>query len=105
MKFPKTVLIDGRDWKIVIDKNINGACIDTGKVELVIGTKEGEGLKNFIHECLETILIYNMLRFKNIRADFENGNMIFVFNHDQFEKACTDLSVPIRQLLKANGVK
>lgn len=105
MKFPKKVMIDGREWSIVLNKKSDGAYIDAGKMEISIGTEEDTGLKNFIHETIENICIFNHLRYRNLHAECENGDLIFVFNHEQFEKMCSDFSIVFREFLRINGVK
>lgn len=105
MRFPEKVVIDGREWKIVLNKNTNGANFLPYKRKISIGTAEDVGLENFIHETLEVIMQYNLAVFFNHNKPTENGDRMFVMNHQKFEKICSDFGMVIRTLLKTNGVK
>ncbi len=104
MKIPKKTTIDGRQWSITTDRKSNGAFCDSSKVMINIGAAEGCGLKNYLHECLEVILIESHNRYRNQHSDNNNGDYIFVFNHNEFEKICSDLSIVINDLLKCNKI-
>jgi len=105
VKIPKTVIIVGETWQVKVDKSGRGGCFDTDKSSITVGTKdlgEEEIAQEFLHECLESILANRSCRYKLPYTGTDNGNYIFVFNHEQMAQAVVDLYLAIRDSLK-NG--
>lgn len=103
MKFPKTIIIAGRTWKISINKKDRGGWFNSDKGTILIGTKsytKEETMQVFIHEVLEAVMSNNLLRYKLPYVKNDNGNYMFVFNHKEFEKVVTDFYLAIKEILK-----
>lgn len=92
IKIPNKVIICGREWDIKEDNNSGGGCFDGSKSEITIGTKYPKDIPDiFVHEVIEAILTERLLRYKIPRDCQDNGDLIFVFNHNDFERICPDI--------------
>lgn len=101
MRLPRKVIIDGKEWTVVKNPQGNGACFTGGTSSIVVGThQKNKILENFLHEILEATLTYNHLRYTNMHSDWNNGDLRFAFNHQQFEKVCSDLALAIKDIVK-----
>lgn len=93
LKIPKSVVISGKRWKVVVDPKNGGGWFDGAKNIISIGTKYPQDISDiFIHEVLECILTENNLRYSLGRTPKENGDLIFSFNHKEFEAVCANLA-------------
>jgi hypothetical protein len=96
LKIPKTVLICGQRWKILQEDKKLGGSFNSARCEIRIGTLSKKECPDvFIHEVFESILAMSNLRYSLGRQLDENGDLIFVFNHKEFEKICSDLSIAL----------
>ena len=102
MKLPRKVIIAGREWPVIKNPKSIHAKGDWNPVsKITIGTKnKGRILDNFLHEVLENILFMNLHGYHNAIERWESGNMMFVLNHQQFEKVCSDLALAIKDIVK-----
>ncbi len=99
MRLPRKVIIDGKEWTVKKDPKTNGGY--GNPYEIIVGTKEKQKiLENFLHEVLELVLFYSHHRYRNHHTDWEKGDLIFTFNHYQFEKVCSDLALAIKDIVK-----
>lgn len=100
MKQPKTINICGKKYNIIYDKTYSGGSFDCSTNEIKIGTKDKHRiLEIMIHEISEIILTMRGLRFCRGSYD-DNGDYMFVMNHQDFENYICDLTYCIEQLNK-----
>lgn len=96
LTIPKTILICGQRWKITQEKKKLGGNFNSTKCEIKIGTLSKPEVPDvFIHEVFESILAMSNLRYGLGRQGNENGDLIFVFNHKEFEKICSELALSL----------
>jgi len=103
MKFPKTLLIGGVNWKVIIDKKINGGAFwwhtHTIKIEKTL-TQERK-FNILIHEICEIIMVNNIMRYqKGLDGEKSNGDYIFSFDHDRFMIFTEELSGILKQFIE-----
>ena len=101
MKLPKTVTIYGKQYTVEKDRTRNGACVLSDTSEIVIGTAEkGRVLINFLHEVIEEILVENHHRYENHHLRPDRGDLVFVFNHQDFENIVPQIALAIKGIIK-----
>ncbi len=101
MRLPRKVIIDGKEWTVKKDPKSNGGSGFNKNKTIIVGTEwEADTLENFLHEVLEIILTQSYMGYYNIHTRYENGDKIFVMNHTQFEKVCSDLALAIKDIVK-----
>jgi hypothetical protein len=94
---PKSITICGKPNKVIQDKSGNGGAFDEGKGIIVIGTANPLDVPEIlVHEVVEAVLVTRLMRYAIERSQPENGDYIFVFNHDQFEIACKDIAAALK---------
>jgi len=101
MKKPKKVVIAGREWSVVWDKTVEGACFDGNSAMIVIG-RDGKGseMELYLHEVLEALLHERGHRYHYYCSDGGNEKRIFSFNHAEFVNIVKDLALILKPLLK-----
>lgn len=102
MTLPKSVIIAGKTWKIVLDKKERGAWYSGDKQEIHIGLKnvtQEHTRINFLHEVIEAIFSERLLRYKLPYTGADNGHYLFVMNHLQFENAVVDIGLALKEVL------
>jgi len=101
MRLPQNVIIAGRTWKVVHDKDISGGRFDSKPGIIKIGSLQSkdEETQVFIHEVLEAILAMKNHRYEN----YQDENYMFVFNHRDFLNICRDLTLALKGILKSGG--
>lgn len=100
---PKSVIIVGKTWKVVVNKKRRGGWFNTDKSLIEVGTKDvgkEEVMQIFFHECCEAILANRNNRYKLPYTGNDNGNYVFVFDHNKFEQIIIDFYLAIRDCLK-----
>jgi len=88
MKFPKSILICGVNYKVVFDKKVLGGEFYWAKhlIKIEKGLDNERKFAILLHEICEAIMVENFMRFqKCIDGPMHNGDYLFVFNHDNFE--------------------
>ena len=101
MKIPKTIMIGGIRWSVVLDKTITGGQFWWKDHTVKIGKNQSKEriINCLLHEIAEVILVNNNNRFmKCITDESGNGDYLFCFNHDQFEVFMAELTGIIKQL-------
>jgi len=102
MKFPKSLIIGGVKWKIVLDKKTRGGVFYWGKHLIKIDKTYSweRRVQVLIHEICEAIMVNNMMRFQKSLSEVANGDYLFSFNHDQFEIFTDELAGIMKQITK-----
>ena len=102
MKIPKYVTIGGFRWRIIKDKTFGGGSFNGSIPEIRIGTKQGKDDINitFLHEIMEAILAEKLFRYKKGYKSDDNGNYLFIFNHQELEYITQDLCLALKDVLK-----
>ena len=103
MRFPKKVNICGRQFKVIMDRKLQGGSFSPLiKQEIRVGTKASRDVQfqTLIHEILEAIISERMLKYVLPYVRQENGHILFVFNHQQFENLAIDLACALKPMLK-----
>lgn len=101
MRLPKKVLIYGKEYTVVKDPSRNGACVYEKDNIIEIGTLEkGRILNNFLHEVIELILVENFCRYDNHYTCPRDKDMVFVFDHRDFENIVPQIAIAIKGILK-----
>ena len=100
MKFPKSIIICGKTFSIIPDKNVDGGSFEYIKQEIKINPtfKDDAILEMLVHEILEVILAKNNHRYSIDFNDESCKNFLFSFNHFDFENICSELAYSIKQL-------
>ena len=100
MKLPKKVLIAGKEWDVIQDKNMRGGQFDCCKAMMKIGTKYPKEIGDvFLHEVIEAILLERNCRY-SLFGKYENDGYIFVLNHKEFDNLCRDIVFALKDVLK-----
>ena len=102
MKLPKTVVICGREFKVIVNKKDRGGWFDTDKQQLCIGTQDASSdrIKEvFLHETIEAIFGARMVRYKLPYSGEDNGNYLFSFNHLEFENCIIDIAYALKDVI------
>ena len=102
MKLPGKVIIYGREWKVVKDPKSNGGnSVTAPRPEIHVGTKEKSRIPEiFLHEVIESILMDNCLRFRAPHVNSDNGDYVFIFNHQQFENIVPQIVLALKDVLE-----
>lgn len=99
MKLPKTISICGVTHKLITNPKHNGGTWDSTKKTIEIGTLcPAEVPEILLHEIIEASLSTRDVRFALEREDVENGDLIFVFNHKDFEQVIKDVACSLKGL-------
>lgn len=83
MKIPKTIKLFGFNWKIIINKKVEGGSLVWQTKTITLGNKYGEAESVFFHEILEAILMQNLHRYY---TNEDTSEFQFIFNHSEFCK-------------------
>lgn len=102
MTLPKTLIIGGIKWSIVLDKKISGGEFSWVKHQIKIQHKYSDERRFgvLIHEITEAMLVNNTMRYHKGFYDTHNGDYLFVFNHDNFEIFTDELSGVLKQFMR-----
>jgi hypothetical protein len=101
MQIPKTLIIGGVTWTVVIKKDSPGGSFRWHKQEIGIGRDctMDRKITILVHEVAEIILTNNIMRYqKCLDGEMNNGDFLFVFNHDQFGIFTEELSGVLKQI-------
>ena len=98
MRLPTSVIIAGRTWKVLYDKDVQGGewYSQPGVIKIGPTSSDEEKIGIFVHEILEAILTTRNYRYDN----YPDGNDLFVFNHREFINIVKDLTLALRGVLK-----
>jgi hypothetical protein len=100
IKLPKTVPVDGYDWKVIIEKDMMGGSFDTATKEIFVGGKyKNEIGRIFCHEVLEAILTTRGCRYQ-MYGSGTNDRLLFSFYHYELENIVNDLYYSLRGIIK-----
>ena len=98
LKIPKSIIIAGKKWKIRTTDRNGGGWFDAAKATISISKKYSQDVADiFIHEVLESIIAERNCRYKLSRTPQENGDLMFIMNHKEFEIVCSDLAYALFQ--------
>lgn len=101
MRLPKTVTIYGKQYKIIKDPTRNGASVAFDKDEITIGTIEkGNIINNLFHEVIELLLAENHHRYENHHLQPDRNDIIFIFNHTEFENLIPQIVFALKDVIK-----
>lgn len=100
MKIPKTIDILHKQYKIVPDKKINGGSFNSWKHEIRYNPQDTKDdiLEVLIHEVLENLLSVRHHRWQMYNESDINNEMLFSFNHNEFEQLIIDICGIVKQL-------
>jgi hypothetical protein len=103
MNIPKTLIIGGVKWKIILDNKTSGGNFKWYSHTMKLDRRASDDRKFqiLIHEIAEIILVNNTMRFQKNFEEVSNGDYLFNFNHDQFAIFTDELSGVLRQFTKA----
>lgn len=94
---PKTILICGREHKVIVDKNSGGGWFDEAKCQIGVGTKyPNEVAEIILHEVIEAVLSVRNMRYTKQRADIDNGDYLFCYNHEDFQNSILDIAQALK---------
>lgn len=97
---PKSVIIDGCEWKVIVDKRTSGGSFTTGRKEIVVGSYHKNNiLKVFLHEVLEAILTEKNMRYDMYGGE-NNDRRLFSFYHYEFEGLIGEIMTALKGVLK-----
>lgn len=97
IKIPSEILICGKTHKVHIDKTTSGGWFDEGKAAIGIGTQYPADVPEILlHEIIEATLAIRNMRYARQRVTPDNGDYIFVFNHESFEQAVKDIAAALK---------
>ena len=101
MKFPKTVQISGKTYKVVTNPKVWGGICKTGKQLIGIGTKRNQSAQrkfgNFLHEVLEANALERSLRY-----EASDEELVFVMTHKQFDDYARDVATSLWPIVRNN---
>jgi len=97
MNLPKSVVIAGRPWPVIMDKAVSGGSwtSDPGEIRIGPHKSEDERMIWFLHEVLEAVLAMRNHRHDSI----PDNNYLFVLDHREFTNAVRDLFLAIKPIL------
>ena len=99
MKLPKSVIITGKRYRVVLDPQRDDGEFDMEKMAITIGTQNpADVLENFLHEVWEGILLSRGNRY----SVYVEGNdkLRFVQDHAELENAIKDLALAIEGIIR-----
>ncbi len=97
MKIPTEITICGIKHKVILEPDNNGGWFNEGKKAIGIGVVRKDDIPEVIlHEVLESIMAIRNMRYAKERAEPDNGDYLFSFNHDQFEQFVKDAVAALR---------
>lgn len=99
MKFPKSVIIAGRPFKVVFKAGLGGAQFSSmpGLIEVGPHPDGDERLVWFLHEVLESIMTQRMCRYDSYP---DRDSSRFVMTHAEFSNIVRDLVLAIKPMLR-----
>ena len=103
-----TIVICGKTFKIIFDKKNFGGSFSIQRQEIRIGAyhKPEQAHDILVHEVLEIILVELRCRFiYPCGNETENGDMRFMFTHDDFDKVADELAYVLRQTQNLRSYK
>lgn len=102
MRLPKTLILGGVKWKIVIKKGVRGGAFywHEHRIEIDKSHSSERRFQVLIHEIVEAILVNNTMRYSKCIAEAHNGDYLFSFGHDRFEIFTDELAGVLKQFLK-----
>lgn len=97
MNIPKEMVICGKPHRVILDKNKGGGWFDEARCEVGIGTKYPKEVPEILlHEVIESVFAIRNLRYVRERAETDNGDYAFIFNHELFEQAIKDIAFSLK---------
>ena len=97
MRLPKSILICGIPYKVVLDPESNGGGVDYQKATVTIGTEHpAEVPEVLLHEVMEATMVIRNLRYALEREDCTNDDYIFNFNHKEYEQFVKDVAASMK---------
>lgn len=98
MKIPKAISICGKLFQIKTDSSSGGGCFTCEPPLIIVGTKFLDRIQEIIvHEITEVIFALRDMRYYQ-RTGIDNGDLLFSFNHKEFESAMLDLSCALAEI-------
>jgi hypothetical protein len=99
----KKIPIAGVEWEVHTN-DLYGGGFDSSIPALVIGKAMPKMIPTiFLHEVIESILTERGLRYK-MNQDGGNGDIIFVFNHKEFDNIVRDIALALDGLLNLKEI-
>ena len=101
MKALKSVTCASKRYSVKYHPNTSGGQFHTKTKEIHIGTKcsKQDMLETLLHEIAEVILVERNIRYAQEKGVTENGDYMFVMNHDSFEMFIKDLTLAVQEIL------
>jgi len=97
MKLPKTVSLCGQAYKVVQDPDSNGGSVDLEKHIITVGTAfPDQAAEVLLHEIIEATMAIRNLRYALERVEPSNEDLLFSFNHKEFEQLMKDVAVSLK---------
>jgi len=99
----KTIPIGGVEWEVKTT-NAYGGGFDNSIPGITIGTEVKKMIPViFLHEVLEAIITERGCRYK-LNPDGGNGDIMFIFNHKEYDNITRDLALALDGLLNLKDV-
>jgi len=104
LKLPKTLPIAGRTYKVVRALIEDAGQFDMANKVLTINEAldDEDVLQTLFHEVIEGVLTERALRYSDI---YDGDGYIFVFDHEQLNRACMDIYAALQSVIKKPRVK
>lgn len=96
-QLPKSVIISGKKYKIILDKNSTNGETNLSDGIIKIGIQNLLQVEEtLLHEILEAILYERGHRY-SIYPD-GNDKLKFVYDHSEFENMCKDILLVLKEI-------
>jgi hypothetical protein len=98
-----TISIAGAQWEIKLEDTCGGG-FDSSIPAIVVGTKMPKLIPTILlHEILEAILAERGCRYR-LTNEGDNGDLMFVFNHKEFDNLTRDLATALERFLNIDSL-
>jgi hypothetical protein len=94
---PKSITICGKPHSVKLDKEFSGGSFNEANASIVIGTAHKLDVPEILlHEVIEAVFAIRNMRYITQRAEPDNGDYRFMFNHEEFEQAVRDIAAALK---------
>lgn len=97
MKLPDKIVICGVRYHLKQDPKHDGGAFDEAAMTITVGTAYPEDVADtLLHEVIEAVCAKRKMRLIKQVGEPDNGDYVFVFNHEQFELAVGDIAAALK---------
>lgn len=94
---PKSIPICGKAHKLILNREEGGGWFDEAKCAIGVGSKYPADVPEILlHEIIEATFAVRNLRYARQRGEIDNGDYIFVFDHEAFEQSVKDIAASLK---------